>query len=152
MCWCYSCGTCSLSTTGGTEQSVYCFSLPRGHHFKMSCCGCEFLSAPTTTSCSVWRQIHWFPVSQWTCKGQFLYEKEGEENPLHFLSFCFFVLDLYNHFKMAPVLLCFVHERWFESYVGLNENEKRWFWVCQSVFGQKPETLQPLQCSCGLQA
>lgn len=28
------------------EQSAYCFCLPRGHHFKMSCCGCEFLSAP----------------------------------------------------------------------------------------------------------
>ena len=63
----------------------------------------------------------------------------------------FCVLDLYNHFKMAPVLLCFVHERWFESYVGLNE--KRWSsLVCQSVFVQKPETLKPLQCSCGWQA
>lgn len=25
------------------------------------------------------------------------------------------------------------------------------FLVCQSVFGQKPETIMPLQCSCGSQ-
>lgn len=78
----------------------------------------------------------------------YMREKEKKIHFIFFLSFV--VLDLHNHFKMAPVLLCFVHERWFESYVGLNE--KRWVLVCQSVFGQKPETLQPLQCSCGLQA
>lgn len=93
---------------------------------------------------SVWRQIHWFPVSQWTCKGHFLYEngetkKEKKENPLHFL--CFFNM----HFKIAAVLLCFIHKWWFEFYAVLNE--KRWSSIGQSVFSQKPETIMPLQCS-----
>lgn len=136
----YNHGTCTQLTRGGKEQSAYCFSLPRGHHFKMmkSCCGCEFLSAPL-------RALSGGKSTDFLClnglaKDNFLYEKEGEENPLHI-----FVLDLYNHFKMAPVLLCFVHERWFESYVGLNET--RQFWVCYSVWFWN----QPLQCSCGLQ-
>jgi len=113
-----------MLTRGGKEQSAYCvFSPSKGHHFKMSRCGCEFLSPrppplffPLPPSCSVCRQILWFPVSQWTCKRKnFIWERERRKSTS--FSF-FFLLDLYNHFKMDTVLLCFIHGRWFESYVG----------------------------------
>lgn len=63
--------------------------------------------SPPPPSCSVWRQIHWFPVSQWTCKGHFLYEREREENPLHFLSFfccAWFAQPLQN--GSSVIVLC----------------------------------------------
>lgn len=109
MCWCYNHETCDLLTRGGKEQSAYCFCLPRGHHFKMSCCGCEFLSAPTLTTSphppldSVWRQIRWFPVSQWTCKGEFfIWERERRKSTSFFCAW--FVQPLQN--GSSVIVLC----------------------------------------------
>lgn len=57
----------------------------------------------------------------------YIWEREGRKSTSSFFFCRCFVLDLYDHFKMAPVLLCFVHEGWFESYVGLNEKKTSFF-------------------------
>lgn len=118
MCWSYNHETCTLLTRGWKEQSAYCFffSLEDIISRWVAVAVNSFqpphpipIPTPTTTqppaptSCSVWRQIHWFPVSQWTCKGQFfLYEKEREENPLHFLC-----------------LICTTTSKWLQCYCAL---------------------------------
>lgn len=109
------------------------FVLPRGHHFKMTCCSCRPPSNThtplTPPPYSVWRQIHWFPVSQWTCKGHFfLYRKESEENPLSYLYFL--CLSCSTTLKIAPVLLCCVCKSWFETHVRPDEKRNVTFsWI-----------------------
>lgn len=80
----------------------------------------------------------------------YVYEKERRREEKK--SNSFFVPHLYNHFEMAAVLL------WFVSWEAIwslckPEWEKMLFflWVCRSVFGQKLETIMPLQCLCGSQ-
>lgn len=121
-----------LHSVGKKRKRTKCilFFLPRGHHFKMSWCGCEFLSAFPLLLCLEANPLI-SCVSMDLQRTIFIWERERRKST----SFPFFVLDLYNHFKMAPVLLCFVHESWFESYVDLNEKRRFLF-----VFGQKPET------------
>lgn len=116
------------------------FFIPRGHHFKMSCWGCEFLPDPhphplcleanPLISCVSMDLQGTFFIWEWK-------DKEGEERKSASFSVLF-----YMHFKIAAVLLYFVHKWWFESYVGLNK--KRLSLVGQP---QKPETITPLQCS-----
>lgn len=121
------------------------FFIPRGHHFKMSCWGCEFfpdphphplcLEANPLISCVSMDLQGTFFIWEWR-------DEEGEERKSASFSVLFF---FYMHFKIAAVLLCFVHKWWFESYASLNE--KRRSSVGQSLFSQKPETIKPLQCS-----
>lgn len=73
----------------------------------------------------------------------FFFNMRTRKKKILCIFFYFLVLDLYNYFVMAPVLLFFVPGRWSETCVGLDE--KRLLLVCQSVLGQKPETLKLLQ-------
>lgn len=112
---------------------------------------------------SVWRQIHWFPVSQWTCKGQFLSvcvcvfmcERQTErkrhservrcKNTLCCLCFCIIIIILYTPF-------------WLQCYHALlNGRHLSLAIIFQSVLIHKSETLKMLQktpckCLCGWQA
>lgn len=59
-------------------------------------------SSQFSPSCSVWGQIHLFPVSQLTCKGQFLCVRE---NLLSFLYFCALVVPLLQNGSSVIVFL-----------------------------------------------
>lgn len=96
-----------LHSVGKKRKRTKCilFFLPWGHHFKMSLCGCEFFSAFPPPALSGGKSTDFLCLNG-LAKDNFYMRKR--EKKIHFLFF--FVLDLYNHFKMAPVLLCFVHE------------------------------------------
>ena len=122
MCWCYNHETCALLTRRGKKNKVHTvFVSPEDIISRWVAVAVNssqhpppLLSHPIPTSssssCSVWRQIHWFPVSQWTCKGHsyFLffvfYEKEREKK-IHFTLLCaWFVQPLQN--GSSVIVLC----------------------------------------------
>lgn len=87
--------------------------IPRGHHFNVSCRGCEFLPDPnpTTSASPSSPTLSGGKSADFLClnglaKDNFIcIWKRGEKkktNPF------FSVPRLYNHFEMAAVLLCFV--------------------------------------------
>lgn len=95
--------------------------IPRGHHFNVSCRGCEFLPEhPPPHHQPRPRHPH-IPLLPHPCLEAnpliscvsmdlqrtilYVYEKEGRRRkPIHFFP----VPRLSNHFEMAAVLLCFV--------------------------------------------
>lgn len=99
---------------------------------------------PLLLSGSVWRQILWFPESQWTCKDSFYMRKR--EKKIHSI---FFLPELYNHFKMDQ---CYCASFMKDDLNPIEPKRTNVFSFFQSAYGQKPETWRPLQCSCGLQA
>lgn len=105
--------------------------------------GCEFLPVPPPPTPpphprSVWKKIQLFPVSQKTFF--LIYEKEDKK--IHF-RFFFCVLHLHDHFK------------WLQCYCALdvrrgpNKNIELFLLLLFSRC-HNPETVTPLQCSCGL--
>lgn len=87
-------------------KCILFFFLPRGHHFKMSCCGCEFLSASPLLLCLEANPL--ISCVSMDLQKTFLYEKkkkEREEDPLHFLYFL--------------CLSCTTTSNWLQCYCAL---------------------------------
>lgn len=126
-----------LHSVGKKRKRTKCilFFLPWGHHFKMSWCGCEFLSAFPPPALSGGKSTDFLCLNG-LAKDNFYMRKR--EKKIHFLFFFFcawFVQPLQN--GSSVIVLCSWELIWI---LCRPEWEKTIFGL--SVFGQKPETLK----------
>lgn len=116
--WRYDHRTCALLSRRGkknkktTKCILYFFFLPRGHHFKMSCCGCEFLSAFPLLFCleanpliscvsmDLQRTIFYVCVCVW---------EKRKSTSFSWLFFFFFLV----------CLICTTTSKWLQCYCAL---------------------------------
>lgn len=149
MAYCYNHRACILLKKMRGKQNAFC-----DYFFHLPCLSLSFFfffflppssslediisrwlsvavnSSQFSPSCSVWGQIHLFPVSQLTCKGQLCVMEN-----LSFLYFCALVVPLIQNGSSVIVFL-------FMG-VDLKLDEKRQLvFSSQPVLFQKPKTLK----------